>query len=343
MNVWLVRAGKRGENEDLALSQDLATIGWSELGDLNQYASKVDLLDALRMRYPDARPSRLQNWAGQIWAFYKTMQVGDIVAMPLKKRAAIAFGYVHGPYEYLADNLATDAVHSRSVQWVQQDVPRGTIDQDLLYSLGAFLTVASISRNNAVPRIQALVEGKAAPEKARLPDGAGESPEVESPELLDVERVARDAIVRMVGDGFRGQDLEALVAAVLRADGYNVNQTRAGADGGVDLLVGRGELGFEAPRICVQVKSSDSPEDVKTIRELQGALKNFGADHGLFVSWGGFKNSVYAEGRRSFFQVRLWDADDLIDAILRVYDRLPDEMRGKLPLKRVWAPVASEG
>ena len=257
-------------------------------------------------------------------------------------KVQIAFGYVQGPYRYLADNLATDAVHARNVQWVQQDVPRSTIDQDLLYSLGAFLTVANISRNNAVPRIQALVEGKAAPEKYRLPDASGESPEVESAELLDVERVARDAIVRMVGDGFRGQDLEALVAAVLRADGYNVNQTRAGADGGVDLLVGRGDLGFESPRICVQVKSSDSPEDVKTIRELQGALKNFGADHGLFVSWGGFKSSVYAEGRRSFFQVRLWDADDLIDAVLRVYDRLPDEMRGKLPLKRVWAPVASE-
>ena len=89
MNVWLVRAGQRGENEDFALSRGLATIGWSELGDLNQYASKVDLLDALRMRHPDARPSRLQNWAGQIWAFYKTIQVGDIVAMPLKKRAAI--------------------------------------------------------------------------------------------------------------------------------------------------------------------------------------------------------------------------------------------------------------
>jgi restriction system protein len=131
--------------------------------------------------------------------------------------------------------------------------------------------------------------------------------EAAAPEHRDLERVARDAIAKIVGRRFRGHDLERLVEAILLADGYTVDRTRAGADGGADILAGRGDLGFDAPRVCVQVKSSDYPEDVGTIRQLQGALKNFGADYGLFVSWGGFKSSVYSEGRRSFFQVRLWE------------------------------------
>ena len=50
-------------------------------------------------------------------------------------------------------------MHARDVSWIKKDVPRSSLDQDLLNSLGAFLTVAQISRNNAVQRIQALVVG----------------------------------------------------------------------------------------------------------------------------------------------------------------------------------------
>jgi len=34
--------------------------------------------------------------------------------------------------------------------------------------------------------------------------------------------------------------------------------------------------------------------------------------------------------------VRLWDADDLVDELLRVYDKLDADVRAQIPLKRVW-------
>ena len=46
--------------------------------------------------------------------------------------------------------------------------------------------------------------------------------------------------------------------------------------------------------------------------------------------------------RISFFSVRLWDANDLIEAIFKNYDRLPEELQSKLPLKRIWALVIEE-
>ena len=35
--------------------------------------------------------------------------------------------------------------------------------------------------------------------------------------------------------------------------------------------------------------------------------------------------------RLSFFSVRLWDANDLIEAIFKNYDRLPEELQSELP------------
>lgn len=41
-------------------------------------------------------------------------------------------------------------------------------------------------------------------------------------------------------------------------------------------------------------------------------------------------------------KVRLWDAGDLVDALLRNYDRFDEDLRAELPLKRVWALVQEE-
>ena len=46
------------------------------------------------------------------------------------------------------------------------------------------------------------------------------------------------------------------------------------------------------------------------------------------------------EGR--FFRVRLWDQDALINQLLEQYDKLPDDLRAELPLKRVWTVAAPE-
>jgi len=71
-------------------------------------------------------------------------------------------------------------------------------------------------------------------------------------------------------------------------------------------------------------------------------MATFQADQGLLVSWGGFTRAVPKEARLCFFAVRLWDSGDLVEDILRNYDRLPEELQGELPLKRIWALVPEE-
>jgi restriction system protein len=72
-------------------------------------------------------------------------------------------------------------------------------------------------------------------------------------------------------------------------------------------------------------------------------MQNVHADQGLLVSWGGFKSSVERELPVQFFRVRLWDQGDLIAQLLEHYEKLDDDIKAELPLKRIWlAAVPTE-
>jgi restriction system protein len=38
----------------------------------------------------------------------------------------------------------------------------------------------------------------------------------------------------------------------------------------------------------------------------------------------------------------LWDQGDVVDAVLQNYERLDDEIKAELPLKRIWVMVNDE-
>lgn len=334
MTVWMVRAGEHGEHEDFVLEKGVAAIRWIELGDLSGVHSREELQALCEKVYPDAKPNTIVNWVRQLWAFRARIQVGDLVVLPLKTRAAIAIGRVAGLYTYRPD-FPEGARHTRPVEWLKTDIPRTAFDQDLLYSLGARMTVCQIQRNQAEERIRAMLEGTPPPP---TPDDVG--PPVEVPQ--DLEQYARDQIEAYIGRKFKGHDLARLVTALLRAQGYHTHVAPPGPGGGADIVAGRGPMGFDPPRLCVQVKSGMQPADVKVLRELLGVLSNFGAEGGLLVSWAGFRQSVYAEAGRLFFQIRLWDSGDVVRALLDHYDQLPEDLQAEIPLKRIWTLVQKE-
>jgi restriction system protein len=65
-------------------------------------------------------------------------------------------------------------------------------------------------------------------------------------------------------------------------------------------------------------------------------MSNFNADYGLLVSWNGFKLSVDREEPKQFFRVRLWNSKTIIKEIFANYEKLSDEIKAEIPLKRVW-------
>ncbi len=344
--VWMVRAGAQGEDEALAVENSVAIIGFAEIPDLAEVADREAMLAQVRQAYPDPRESRLRNLAAQLNAFALRMRKGDIVALPLKTRPGlVALGRVTGSYSYR--DIEGVKRHTRPVEWIRPDVPRSEFRQDLLYSLGAFLTVCRIQRNEAERRIAAVLAGRPDPGSQAAEDGSGAS-RVDEEAVRDdqakpnIARIAREQILDHIRSRFTGHELARLVDAVLQAEGYSTVLSPAGPDGGVDILAGRGSLGFEGPRICVQVKATAAAADVTILRTLQGTMQSFHADQGLLVCWGGFTRALQREARQGFFTVRLWHADDLVSAIYRNYDRLSEQVQAEIPLERVWTLVRDE-
>ena len=338
MTLWLVRAGKYGQRELLALNENIAVIGWDEVPDLSKIQSREQLSELLKKTYPDEKPKTVINWESQIWPFIHEMKKGDLVALPFKSRSVILIGEVTGDYQYRPD-LPLESRHTRPVKW-KGEFPRTAFEKDLLDSLGAFMTVCRIRRHDAEERVKAIIAGKPFKSKPIVPSGGDKEEVEEAPP--DIEQYALDQIREYISKIFRGHALSNLVAAILTAQGYQVRISPAGPDGGVDIMAGHGLLGFDRPRLAVQVKSGDSPIDIKIFHELQGVMKNFGAEQGLLVAWGGYKSSVEKEAARHFFEIRLWDADDLVRMIQTHYENLPDDIQADLPLKRIWTLVLSE-
>ncbi len=72
------------------------------------------------------------------------------------------------------------------------------------------------------------------------------------------------------------------------------------------------------------------------MQQLHGAMNQYGADQGLLVSWGGLSKAGQGQMQNAHMRVTLWEALDLIDAGLANYEKLPDAIREKIPLKQVW-------
>ncbi len=301
-------------------------IGWNELGDL----SEIQDIDSLKKLYakihPDRNEPHIANVTGQIWSFLKRIQIGNLVAVPLKTRKPyIKFGEVTSDYKF--KKYSDDVKHIRSVKWLGE-IMRSEIPQDILFSLGAFLTVGQVrATDDAEDRMRKLLKNP------RLDDEILPEPK------LDLEQFGRDQIVKIIRAKFLGHNLAILIDEILRARGYVTRLSPPGRDHGVDILAGSGVLGFDDPKICVQVKSQKDPVDIIILHHLVAVSKKFKATHSILVAWGGLKGTAIDEIKEQFFSTKLWDYNTIIDEILKNYDKLSDETKSKIPLKKIWAVI----
>jgi restriction system protein len=331
MTLWVVKGGRAGEREDRFLDRAVIGCGWQEMQDLSAFRDRESLKAKYRATYPGSSEGNINAQAGQLWAFAQSMKPGDHVVVPLKTRGQIAVGRITGPYKW-APESEPDMRHLRSVEWLLRDLPRTTFDKDLLFSFGASQTISTASRNNAEERVLAMLKtGGTVPPPPDADAGVDEATTAR-----DLEQDGRDEIVEFIRREFKGHGLGRIVDAVLRAQGLETKVSSPGPDGGVDIVAGGGVMGFDEPRIVVQVKSQQGPADVSVLRELKGTMSDFGADQGLLVCWGGFKETLIREARNGYFKIRLWDQEALLSALFSSYDRLEEEIRAELPLKRVW-------
>lgn len=210
------------------------------------------------------------------------------------------------------------------------------------------MTVCEIKRNDALNRVLAVLKTGRDPGDVGLPEVNRKAPVDEAADdedldqTIDLQQIARDQIERRISSAFAGHDFTRLIAAILTAQGYETHVSPPGPDAGIDIVAGRGALGFESPRLVVQVKSGDVSADQPTLQGLIGSVQDAQAEQGLLVSWSDFKPTVRKRTNELFFRVRFWGRDEVVDALLDVYDKLPEEIRAELPLRRTWTIVLED-
>lgn len=139
----------------------------------------------------------------------------------------------------------------------------------------------------------------------------------------------REAIVKK--NPYEFQDM---VAALLRAMGYYTPFIAPkGKDGGVDIIAYQDPLGATAPRLKVQVKHKpETAVPANDVRALRGILS--ADDVGVFVTSGSYSGDAKKEVAGGKF-IRLIDGDEFISMWETYFDKLNDEDKNMLPLKRI--------
>jgi restriction system protein len=342
--VWIVRAGKHGQRDAWCLAEGVVGGGWHEVPNLTECLTREDVERVVRNVYGTEKPMQVAVYTGELWALRDRIRPGDTVVLPLKTTSQIAIGTCTSGYQHVP-SAPPDQRIQLGVTWERTDLPRSAVKQDLLYTLGSALTVFQASRNDAARRIAGLAANGIDPGRtlasapAVNPEGDEEHPE----EIPDVEVVARDRIVAHIAETFAGHGLATLVSKVLEASGFVCDTAGPGADGGIDIVAGRGALGLDSPKLIVQVKSGDGTVGDSVVRDLQGLVHGQQADQGLLVAWGGLTSQARSNVAHNRFTIRVWDAQALVDAVLDCYDRLPEDIKAELPLKPVWVLNRDEG
>ena len=153
--LWVVRGGRKGEFEALALERNEMFVGWENIADLRGFEDRDAMFEALREAYPDSSEKTLRAWAGQLYRFVNDIRAGDLVVMPGKEKKGVFIGEVDGEYRF---DPGFELRHSRRVRWNEEPVPRDVFREDLLRSFNAPGTLFEVKKNDAVNRVHAVLE-----------------------------------------------------------------------------------------------------------------------------------------------------------------------------------------
>ena len=329
--VWIFRAGLDDEYVDTFKSNNFIGIYWNIEQDLALVNDWDELSEISRKAMGLTNSQSIGQNAGMVWRFAYGMKIDDLVLTHVRSTRSLMLGKVTTDYRF---NHAQEGVlkHTRSIEWYDREILRDNLSDEMKLKVNTRNTLSRMGLDNAPETVLNTYHGASVSEQSEV-----EVNQTSSVEGLDAEAYLSDLIAQEISRRFPTHEMERLVEGILQAKGYKTFSPPPGPDGGVDILASKGDLGFDTPRICVQVKSGQTPTDRPVLDQLIGTMQNVNADQGLLVSWAGFRSSVIREKSKHFFNVRLWDSQDLINEVFNEYDNLPSDIRQKLPLKRIWA------
>lgn len=329
--MWMVRAGEGGVHVDEFRAGSFVAIGWIEMGDMSALKTRDQFAKAVEKAYPGSRKMQVATSAGQAFRFVREMKPGDRVLTYDPGKREYLVGSITGDYTYKPNKDYTFP-QVRTVKW-DGSVQRDGLSVATRNSLGAIATLFQLPAE-ASDEIEKLAGGAhAAPQSA-----ASVVEEETQVELIykDIQSKAFEFIKDKISQ-LDWEDMQELVAGLLRAMGYKTRISPSGPDRGKDIVASPDGFGFESPRIVVEVKhrtgSAMGSQEVRSF--LGGRHKD---DKGLYVSTGGFSKDARYEAERASIPLTLMDLDDLVRAILEHYERMDADSQRLVALRKIYWP-----
>ena len=158
-------------------------------------------------------------------------------------------------------------------------------------SLGSTLTIFQPSEEAEEEIRKRIKEPVKATEPEAIPTAEVETEDPFANALENSRELIKDRLSKLSWD-----QMQSLVAGLLRAMGYKTKVSAAGPDRGKDIIASPDGLGLEHPRIFVEVKHRKGQMGAPEIRQFIGG-RHAQNDRCLFVSTGGFSTEAKIRGR----------------------------------------------
>lgn len=333
-NTWMVRAGQGGRWFPEFRDREMVAVGWHEVRDVAQLTTREAVLAKAKIAYPNYKEQAVVVAAGQIFRFWREIKEGDRVVTYDPTARSYLCGAITGAAFFDASEEVPILTTKRKVRW-ERETPRDGLSPSTLNTLGAILTLFVLPPNVSDELWNGLSPNAA---KQRAPiDEAGQLPPPQSLNDSDISSSATEAIKDRIAE-LDWDDLQELVAGLLRAMGYKTVVSPPGADRGKDIVASPDGFGFEEPKIIVEVKHRAGQRmGASDIRSFLGGRHP--RDKGLYVSTGGFSKDAYYEADRAQIPLTLMDFERLVESILDYYPKFDEETRQILPLRKIYWPI----
>ena len=118
LNHWLYSPGENAEFWDDFYNQGILALGWDDLGDLTNYASKEAI--ATQLQALAGQEGSKKNDATANYEFKAVMKVGDIVMVKKGRNELLGYGVVSS--EYYFDAERSRYKHCRKINWLKKGV-----------------------------------------------------------------------------------------------------------------------------------------------------------------------------------------------------------------------------
>ena len=324
--MWMVRAGGDGQLFDEFKNKGFVAIGWDKIVDVSAVKNLDQIKELVRRSYPNASNGQVNIWASQINRFRFEFHKEDYVTSYNATKRVYLVGKIESEYSY--DKSLQEYHNIRKVKWIKE-VSRDALSVSTKNSLGAISTLFEIP-TEAKTEMLGILEGKQIT--------ATEMQKAEE-EIDAIKQDIRDRAKEFIKDKLNQLDweqMQELVAGILRAMGYKTLVSPRGPDRGRDIIASPDGLGLEDPRIVVEVKHREGQMGRGDITKFTGGLRS--GTKGLFVSTGGFTKEAKYEAERSPIPVTLADLDLLTQLIIDNYDKFDIEAKELIPLTKIYWP-----